>query len=102
MEFVKGKTKIADILAEVLGGIPAGFVFDDVYVIERLAQEHQDEYLHFLAIYANSDKHTETAGEEITRQIAEFEGSMVEEQKVKVHFPTLHSSLTSHRLWKKI
>jgi hypothetical protein len=102
MEMAALKTEFIDVLAKVLSSIPAGFVFDEVYIIDRLSSEHPGAYLKFCALYADSEKPMEMAADVIRRSIEIFEGVSVAEQKLKVHFPTLYSSLSNHKVWKKI
>jgi hypothetical protein len=102
MRIVVVRKEFTDILTKVLLSIPNGFVFDEEYIVERLSSEYPDKYLHFLALYADRETPMEMATEEICVTLRRLEGILVEEQNLKVHFPTLHSALTGHKVWKKI
>ena len=55
----------------------AGFVFDEVYVIDQLSSEYPDEYLNFCALYADREKPMEMAAEAIRNAIELFEGFLL-------------------------
>jgi hypothetical protein len=73
-----------------------------VYIIDQLFAGYPNEYLKFCDRYADREKPMEMAAEAICGLIEVFEGMLVEEQKLKSLFPTLHSSLSKHKVWKKI
>jgi hypothetical protein len=102
MGIVTAQTEFIDIMAKVLLSIPAGFVFDEVYIIEQLSAQYPDKYLNFCALYADRKEPMEMASEAICGVIETFEGVLIEEQNLTAHFPTLYSSLSYHKMWKKI
>ena len=102
MGIVSVRTEFNDILTKVLLSIPTGFIFDEVYIVERLSLEYPDKYLNFCSLYAGREEPMEMANEVIRSAIEMFEGVLVEEQNLKVHFPTLYSAIASHKVWKKI
>jgi len=102
MGMVTAREEFTDILTKVLLLIPNGFVFDEAYIVEQLATDYPDKYLKFCSLYADREEPMEMAIEAIRGAIETFEGVLVEEQNLKVHFPTLHSFLSNHKVWKKI
>jgi hypothetical protein len=99
MEFLNEKNKVTDVLAKVLSAVPAGLVFDDVYIVEQFCNAYPDSYRQFCARYGDSEKPMEMVGGEIARLLETFEGVLVERQTSRDTLPTFY---TRHKLWKKI
>jgi hypothetical protein len=102
MKSVDANTSFADILLKIIHSTPVGYIFDSLYIIERLSDEYPARYSAFLALFGESQNPNDMAAEEIERMLNICDPAFVQEINLKVHMTTISDNLSSRRLWKKI
>ena len=93
----KNKTKnMNKIIKELIEGIPKNVMFDTHYIIRELRQKYADEYARFY-----KKKILSTHGR-IGKEIAKFEGKLVEKQVYKSYSENIHKRSSRCALWRRV
>lgn len=93
---------MADVIREILTGIPSGHVFDSHFIIDEILRRGSDEYIRFGSHYAESETPTLTSHQQIGQQIASFEGILVERQPSQAYSYNIHNTASECALWRRL
>ena len=91
-----------DAIENILRKIGSGYMFDTHFVIEQIIKHHSDEYINFVAQYANTDMSTFTAHGNIGKEINKFNSNLVELQKQESWSENIHGNPSNCALWLRI
>jgi hypothetical protein len=101
MKHLQKDLPLSDILLKIIETMPAGFVFDNIYIMQQLKDYYAISYREFLSRFAFADSPEDMASREIDGMLKAREPGVIKELAIKVHFPNIADSLTSRRLWER-
>ncbi len=92
--------KFEEAVEQIIKPIEKGFVFDSHYVIDQLIKSYSDEYIVFVAKYADSSTPTLTAHQQIGHSINNCT-NLVQRLQYQSWSETIHCGGGECALWEK-
>ena len=95
---------IQEAIEIVLGTVPEGHVFDTHYVVDELLakEEYSDAYLVFAAKYADSNRPTLTAHQQLGHLVNRFKGGLIERMNDDSWSMNFHRRASKCASWRRV
>ena len=82
--------------------VPVGMAFDAHFIIDTIIRRCSDDYLRFAEAHPAGNKRTEYVHSQLSKVIADFEGSLIERLDARSFSYNIRGNSTDCTLWRRI